>query len=277
MCHPKPPTQLCHGSAGTFLSWSSDSPALGSSSPHNLPKTSLPSRGAEPSVPAFPLSPWIHLSLCSLGSSCWSESSQHPPDSAKLRAAAGWDPAPAGLLPDHCSPRASAAAPADLLSGAAGCCPHGSDSRGSWSPSCPCSQNHFGVLLPPCQEAKQGPFPEGTAGSSEVPSMCWPPAVLWGEQVPHFLLLQEHLPVVPRSPRGKCQGRLCPTAPWETTQHSQQTPVLFSWGKVCSFQDFQIKKKVYFKGYNHSRSSASLSCPALLQPPAVGTVSHSQG
>lgn len=32
MCHPKRPIQLCHGSGGTFLSRSSDNPALGPSS-----------------------------------------------------------------------------------------------------------------------------------------------------------------------------------------------------------------------------------------------------
>lgn len=52
MCHPKPPTQLCHGSAGTFLSWSSDSPALGSSSPHSCPK--LPSQAGEQSPLSLP-------------------------------------------------------------------------------------------------------------------------------------------------------------------------------------------------------------------------------
>lgn len=209
----------CHG-AVTVQPWASAHP--------QPPKTSLPGRGAEPSVPAFPFSPWSRLSQRSLGSSCCSESSQHPPDSAKLRVALPGTRLQLGFSLTAAVP---AAAPADLLSRAAGGCPHGGDSGGSWSPPCPCSQNHLD-WLPPCREGKQGPFPEGTAGSSEVPSTCWPPAVLWGEQVPHVLLLQERVCVVPRSPCGQCQGRLCPTAPWETTQHSQQIPVLLK--NLCS-------------------------------------------
>lgn len=45
MYHPKAPTQLCRGSGGTLLSWSSDSPALGLSCP-KLPPLSLPSPSA---------------------------------------------------------------------------------------------------------------------------------------------------------------------------------------------------------------------------------------
>lgn len=175
-----------------------------------LPKTP-PKQGSRALCPPPPLEPPLPALT---GSSCWSESSQHP---QPLPSSAGWDPAPAGLLPGPAMAQ-------PLLQLCHLLCWQLSP---WWSPSCPCSQDHFGVPLPPCQEVKQGPFPEGTAASREVPAHAGHQHC-FEESRSLISCSCRNISVIPWSPRGCVQ------------QSPQQTPV-FSWGKVCSFQDFQMK------------------------------------
>lgn len=118
-----------------------------------------------PSVPPLPLEPPLPALS---GSSCCSESSQHPAASAKLC----W------LGP--CS---------------------------SWAPPCPCSGTASAAALPPPLQVtilpllteslwcpspslpggEAGTFSRGNSRIQGGSSTCW------GQQVPHFLLLQEHL------------------------------------------------------------------------------------